>query len=298
MFYDQWQSSPFADEYLARMGVGVMEALGVGNRAGPNLLAISFSTLDKVGHDYGPHSHEIQDVLVRLDRTIGDLLTALDRLVGAGSYTVALSADHGIPPVPERMRSMGFDAGRVSAEAIVAKAEASMSASLGTGRHVVRFVHDYLYLEPGAVEQLRAQPRALRALLDDLRTVAGVSKAYWKDDLAANDFNRDAMGRRAALSYDPDRSGDVMVVFKPYWIASTGDHHARVGLRLRHAGAGAVDGEGHRARPVPGPRVADRHRPDAGVSRRHHASPGDRPRARRGAREPRRQTLEQSAVPM
>src|SRR4029077_11203335 len=79
----------------------------------------------------------------------------------------------------------------------------------------------YLYLEPGAIEPLRAHPRALRTLLDDLRTVPGVSKAYWKDQLAANEASGDAMERRAALSYDPDRRGDVMVVFKPYWIAST-----------------------------------------------------------------------------
>src|SRR5207342_352340 len=84
VFYDQWQSSPFADEYLARMGAAVNEALTAGGkgakhaaqetgqnrasspsdrtgkRAVPNLLAMSFSSLDKVGHDYGPHSHEVQ----------------------------------------------------------------------------------------------------------------------------------------------------------------------------------------------------------------------------------------------
>ena len=127
----------------------------------PNLLAISFSSLDKVGHDYGPHSHEVQDILVRLDRTLGELFAALDRQVGPGNYTVALSADHGVPPVPERSLALGIDAGRVSTEAIVSRAEQSMTESLGAGKHVSAFVHDYLYLEPGVVDQLRSHPAAL-----------------------------------------------------------------------------------------------------------------------------------------
>src|SRR5262249_19458921 len=114
-FYDQWQSSPYADEYLARMALAVAERMKLGSAGGrTDMIAVSFSTLDKVGHDFGPNSHEIQDVLVRLDRTLGDFFDGLDRIVGAGHYTVALSADHGVSPIPERARAQGLDAGRVS----------------------------------------------------------------------------------------------------------------------------------------------------------------------------------------
>ncbi len=85
-FYDQWQSSPLADEYLAHMALDVASRLKLGTAAGrTDMIAISFSTLDKVGHDFGPNSHEIQDVLVRLDRTLGELFAGLDRLVGPGA---------------------------------------------------------------------------------------------------------------------------------------------------------------------------------------------------------------------
>ena len=59
-----------ADEYLAHMALDVAEHLKLGTAASTDMIAISFSTLDKVGHDFGPHSHEIQDVLIRLDRTL------------------------------------------------------------------------------------------------------------------------------------------------------------------------------------------------------------------------------------
>ncbi len=220
-FYDQWQSSPFADEYLARMALAVAESLGYGTHAGTNLLAISFSTLDKVGHDYGPNSLEIQDILIRLDRTLGDLFAGLDRLVGAGRYTVALSADHGAAPVPERSVEAGFDAGRVRVETLRAIAEESLTKLVGPGKHITTFLHNYLYLEPGIYEKLQANAVAMSAFLSDLTRVPGVWRGYSRDDLERDRFVGDAMGHQGALSYFAGRSGDIMVTWKPYWIESS-----------------------------------------------------------------------------
>ena len=220
MFYDQWQSSPFADEYLARMALGVAESMHFGTLPGPNLIAIGFSTLDKVGHDYGPNSHEVQDILLRLDRTLGDFFAGLDRLVGSGQYTIALTADHGVAPVPERSVEEGFDAGRVRLETLTAVAEEALTKVLGAGKHITTFVHDYFYLEPGVYEKLQANPAAMRSLLADLTRAPGVLRAYSRDDLESDRFMDDTVGRQAALSYFPGRSGDVMLVWKPYWIES------------------------------------------------------------------------------
>jgi predicted AlkP superfamily pyrophosphatase or phosphodiesterase len=226
MFYDQWQSSPLADEYIAKMALSVAEAHGYATLPGPNLIALSFSSLDKVGHDYGPSSHEVQDILIRLDRTLGDLFAGLDQLVGAGRYTVALTADHGVAPVPERTLAQGLDAGRVRVEAVMAAAEESLTKTLGVGKHLTTFVHNYLYLEPGVFEKLQATPGAMRTLLTDLTRVPGVLRAYSRDDLESDRFVGDTMGRQAALSYFAGRSGDVMLAWKPYWIesASTTTH--------------------------------------------------------------------------
>ena len=76
-----------------------------------DFLALSFSALDYVGHRFGPRSHEVQDTLVRLDRTIGRLLDHLDRAVGRDRYVVALSSDHGVAPLAEQMQEAGIAAG-------------------------------------------------------------------------------------------------------------------------------------------------------------------------------------------
>src|SRR5262245_56489859 len=107
-FSDAWESSPYSDAYLAALAARAIDALKLGRTAGTDFLGISFSALDKVGHDFGPESHENQDVLARLDQEVGALLDKLDRDVGAGNYTVALTADHGVAPVPEQLKARGF----------------------------------------------------------------------------------------------------------------------------------------------------------------------------------------------
>ena len=85
-FITNWEHSPWSDAYMGDMAIALSAKLKLGQEAGTDMLAISFSALDLVGHEYGPRSHEIQDVLVRLDQVVGRLLDALDRSVGADRY--------------------------------------------------------------------------------------------------------------------------------------------------------------------------------------------------------------------
>jgi predicted AlkP superfamily pyrophosphatase or phosphodiesterase len=233
-FYDRWQSSPFADEYLARMALAVTDARRLGRGDGTDMLAISFSTLDKVGHDYGPQSREIQDVLVRLDRTLGDLFDGLDRTLGVGRYTVALSADHGVPLIPERATALGFDAGRVSTAAVKNAAQHALATALGPGDFGLQLAGDYLYLGPGVYEHLAGKPGALFQFARALTAVPGVDRVFSRDELSEGARN-DSMEKRAALSYFPGRSGDFMLSWKQNWIdgESAASHGSGYGYDTR-----------------------------------------------------------------
>ena len=248
-FYLQWQASPFADEYVARMALDVARRLHIGDTTSTDLLGVSFSVLDKVGHDFGPNSHEIQDVLVRLDRTLGEFFATLDRTVGSGQYTVALTADHGVAPLPERMRGSGLDAGRLSTDDIVQAVERSVGNAIGPGRYVANFGYGALYLAPGVYAQLRDRPPALARVVDAIRALPGVLDVYTRDDLSSNRFGDDAIGRLVTRSFDASRSGDLTVVLRPYWLfRGTGaDHGTGYGYDTRVPfllmGKGVVAGE-------------------------------------------------------
>src|SRR5260370_11260459 len=110
-FYDQWASSPYADTALTELAEKAVDVLKLGNSNGTDFLAVGYSSVDLVGHEFGPRSREIQDILVRLDKDLEHLFTHLDQKVGRGNYIVALTADHGVVPIPEDIQSTGADAG-------------------------------------------------------------------------------------------------------------------------------------------------------------------------------------------
>jgi len=225
-FYDQWQSSPFSDDYLARMALNVATRLHFESIGSTNLVGISFSALDKVGHDYGPNSHEIQDVLIRLDRTLGELFAGLDRLVGPGRYTVALTADHGVAPIPERAVAEGLPAGRLDKSRVVAALEDALTKAFGPGPHVAQYVHTDVYLRPGLAEKVANDPRIIASLNEAVRLVPGVDGLLVGEALEKGSFAPSDRAAPFARSHVAGRSGDLTVVYRPYWIDDeTGTSH-------------------------------------------------------------------------
>jgi predicted AlkP superfamily pyrophosphatase or phosphodiesterase len=112
-FYDLWERSPYSDMALGDMASTLVRTMKLGQRGVVDLLGVSFSAVDYVGHDFGPRSHEVQDTLIRLDRTLGAFLATLDKVVGRDRYTLGLSADHGVGEIPEATSAAGRDAGRL-----------------------------------------------------------------------------------------------------------------------------------------------------------------------------------------
>jgi predicted AlkP superfamily pyrophosphatase or phosphodiesterase len=230
-FYLRWAMSPFADEYLGRMAAAAVDAFSLGRDGQTDLLGVSFSTLDSAGHRFGPRSHEVQDVLVRLDRTLGVLLDHLDKTVGAGEFVLALSADHGVAPIPEQMTALGLDAGRLSSARIIETANEALRETLGAGKHVVSVQYTDLYFAPGIFKKLQSMPDALTAVMDALRSMPGVASVYRGDELQQATSTDDASRLAAMRSYYPGRSGDLIIVPRPYWIVQgTGTTHGTANL--------------------------------------------------------------------
>ncbi|MGE3841192.1 MAG: alkaline phosphatase family protein [Vicinamibacterales bacterium] len=252
----RWEATPFADLYLADLAIAAAKHFQLGQRNATDFLAVSFSSLDVAGHQFGPRSHEVQDSLANLDVTMGRLLDALDRQVGRDNYLLALTGDHGVAPIPEQMAAEGLNAGRISPKDVAARVDAALVPFLGPGPHVNQQVFTDLYLKAGVIGQLREQPRAMQAVRDALATVPGVAEVldpveFWR----ANSSGDDAASS-AILSYVPGRSGDLILIPRPYFLNSTAgsthgtsyDYDARVPVLL--AGPGIRTGE-HLSRATP-----------------------------------------------
>jgi predicted AlkP superfamily pyrophosphatase or phosphodiesterase len=219
-FYEQWMTSPFADTYLTKMAEAAADSLNLGKRSGTDYLGVSYSSVDYVGHTFGPRSWEIQDILVRLDKDLGELFAHLDQKVGKGNYIVALTADHGVAPIPADMQQTGFDAGVLNLTELKDKIERALGPNY-PDPSVARIAGNDVYFTHGTYEKLKQDPGARKALAEVVNKMPGVATIFWADELSSGEKNISSTRLAAELSYFPGRSGDLFVLQQPYWLTDT-----------------------------------------------------------------------------
>lgn len=223
-FYEAFDHTPWNNELVAQMAREVMtrEAIGT-NDGAPDLLAIGFSQPDKIGHAYGPDSHEVMDSLLRLDRLLAELFQFIDEKVGLQNCVFVLTADHGAAPLPEKIQEMkrGVEAGRVRGADIDKHVFAALAAKFGAlpegERWAVRDGGGY-HLNLELLAKLKIAPEnAAAAVRDALLAFPSIGSSYTRAQLSG-EAPLDWIGDSMRLSYFPGRSPDVMYVLKPYFM--------------------------------------------------------------------------------
>lgn len=203
------------DGWQVDLALSAVSALQLGADDAPDLLAISFSGHDRIGHAFGPDSPEELAEFLAVDRELGRLLDGLDRLVGKGAWVAVMSSDHGVAPVPEPLVQRRVDAGRVDMKALRAKLEQLADEKLGAGDWFAGSKTPGLSATPKGRERLASIAPALRAAA---RKEPGVL-----DLLPAGPLSEGLLGPAAEpwrRGFFPGRSPDFIVVTKPYWIYS------------------------------------------------------------------------------
>ena len=217
-FYEQWASSPYADTALTELAEKAVEGLNLGKAAGTDFLAVSYSSVDYVGHEFGPRSHEIQDILVRLDKDLARLFSHLDQKVGRGNYVVAVSSDHGVMPVPEDMQKTGADAGVLHFSEVRERIEKALEPFNYANPAVAQITGSDVFFATGVYEKLRTDSNAMNAVLHAIESVSGVEGVYRAEEVADHPATQNPLRRAMELSYFPGRSGDLLIVPKAYWL--------------------------------------------------------------------------------
>ncbi len=217
-FYEQWASSPFADTYLTKFAETAVDSLGLGQGGGTDFLGVSYSPVDYVGHAFGPHSWEIQDILVRLDKDLGDLFVYLDTKVGRRNYVVALSSDHGVVPAPEDMQKTGADSGVLHLAELQERMEKAIEPFNFAKPAIARITSSDVYFAPNVYEKLKQNPNALRVVTEAALAQPGVAEIFRAEQLQDRPTTQSPTRRALADGYFPGRSGDLFIVPKPYWL--------------------------------------------------------------------------------
>ena len=216
----QLYASPFLDLVTLQFATQLMQQESIGQDDIPDFLGISLSGFDVVGHRYGPFSHEAHDALLRVDQAVGEFLSYLDQEVGKNRYRIVLSADHGVMPLPEWLQEIGqaecpSGDGRVDPRALSKRILRRLSEELQRSAEGL-FVWNgpQILIRPEAAESAGLSRRQLVAALKRVAKKEVVVRRLW----TAQDWTRpDALPPFAALfrnSWDPERSGDLIVQFE------------------------------------------------------------------------------------
>lgn len=221
--------SPFAIEAEFDLARTAVESEQLGRDAAPDMLCISVSTTDYVGHLFGPDSREVQDIFYHADRILGDFIDYLDGRVGRENYVLVVSSDHGVAPVPEMLRAdvvrPAIDAGRVRAIDMLEEVESRLEQAFPAGQPVKwtgAFEPPSLFLNPAAIAASGADRDVIvDTLCAVLRRYRGIGPVVAARDLAAGSRPEGTDPELFALirnDYYPDRTGDVVLYPQPYWI--------------------------------------------------------------------------------
>lgn len=218
---------PWMDEMTIDFALQGMRELGIGDGGSrTDLLAISLSTLDAIGHRWGPDSRELHDHILRLDQMMGRLLDSLDARVGKGRYVVALTGDHGMTPFPTLKSTMypNGNAKRVSLESVW-RAFVSRLKTAGVDTTALSFDDGLVSVtKPEAfVRAGMSADSAIAAFGRETMRVQGVSRADLVSSLAKMDTTKDVIARRWLHMFAPGGSVRLVVTLTQYsyWLTTT-----------------------------------------------------------------------------
>jgi predicted AlkP superfamily pyrophosphatase or phosphodiesterase len=233
MFYKALDYTPFSNDLLVAFAEEAIMNEKLGQRESPDVLSVSFSANDYVGHRFGPYSQEAMDISLRVDGQIGALLDFVDGRIGLTNTVVVFTADHGASPIPEQAAKMNLPGRRYQKADLLKLVEDGLEAKYARRD---RPANDYIqtftnrdeteqgllngnfYLNRAALKRDGIDLEEAERLVGDLSLrMPGVARYFTRSQLESFSTSADdSISRRVQHGFYPARSGDVIIVFEPY----------------------------------------------------------------------------------
>jgi predicted AlkP superfamily pyrophosphatase or phosphodiesterase len=227
-FYWALDYSPFTNEMLVSFVQQAIVNEKLGDDDDTDVLTVSFSANDYVGHRYGPYSQEAMDAALRVDQQIGKLLDFVDARVGLSNTLIAFTADHGVAPIPEHAAALGLGGARIKAEDLFAVIGAALRGRYRSGDYLLRFkeanttrewlINSNLYFDYDALRRDGVNVEEFsQAVCAAALTVPGIARCFTRSQLMRGATSiTDPIERRALHGFYAARSGDAVLVAEPF----------------------------------------------------------------------------------
>ncbi|HKV34299.1 MAG TPA: alkaline phosphatase family protein [Pyrinomonadaceae bacterium] len=235
-FYFALDHSPFSNDVLLSFAQEAIVNEQLGQDDDTDVLTVSFSASDYVGHRYGPYSQEAMDITLRVDQQIAKLLDFVQARVGLSNTLIAFTADHGVSPIPEQAAALGLGGARVKTPDILAAIHAALSARYNPkgkspdpsadyiykynyfGAITEAFINGNIYFNYNALQRDNVDLEEIsKVAAAAALTIPGVARSFTRAQLLRGETSiTDPIERRVVHGFNPARSGDVVIIGEPY----------------------------------------------------------------------------------
>jgi predicted AlkP superfamily pyrophosphatase or phosphodiesterase len=226
-YFTTWLTlSPAGDELVLDFASAALTGEQLGQDEYTDYLSVSFSSTDYVGHVFGPSSLEAEDNILRLDRSLAELLRIVDQQVGLANTLIVMSADHGGPDAPGYLRSLNIPAGYIEpeswdSEAAIKRVKDHFKID---GQLIEKYAHPYVYFDSSVTSDRNIDRAALEAAaVGELSKFPGVSLAISSSALRRGEIPDTQLYRSVLNNFHAKRSGDIFIVFEPNWFINDFD---------------------------------------------------------------------------
>lgn len=225
--YSILKNTPYGNSLTTDFALAAIENESLGADNITDFLAVSYSSTDYVGHNWGVNSKEVQDTYMRLDRDLERLLNTLDEKVGVGEYTVFLTADHAAVHVPSFLKDQKIPANYISSKEIRNKLNEYLKYSFGSTEIIKNFSNNQIFLDEKVVNNLDLDLAVVQnKIVQELIQYDGIYKVYTANQMWQNNYTK-GISNIMQNGYNQKRSGDILIVFDPATISysKTGSTH-------------------------------------------------------------------------
>ena len=225
--YAKISSTPYGNNIVAEMAEKTLVSAQLGKDDITDLLAISFSSPDYIGHSFGPNSWETLDSYIKLDAVIAQLFASLDQQVGKNNYTVFLTADHAVANIPDFSKKHKIPGGLIS-EAGIKKELGQLLLKQGLSDKLITAINEYnIHFNHPLMDSLGvSQDKMVQIVRQYVELKPGVLQVVESSKAATAPLPVE-LRERIVNGYNPQRSGDLFIVTKSGYMDgyATGTNH-------------------------------------------------------------------------
>lgn len=216
--YDLLIHTPWGNTILTDMAVETINNVDLGKDNITDMLMISFSSTDAIGHLWGPQSKEIEDTYLRLDKELNRLLNTLDQKVGKGNYTVMLTADHAVGEVVEYLDENRIPAGFFNMDRAAQIADSILDTKYAQDDWIENYHNHIIYFNKELFNKHHVNMEKACADVAYFITteMEGVYQAFTCFQLMKNEYKLRGASH-LQMGYNTKRSGEIMLTFEPGW---------------------------------------------------------------------------------